>query len=79
MLLSGRFYLGSFGTIFLEYDMNGYKWFYNDREGEVHADTSFAAQQKVATEQKVPAKRRYQITVVLAEKAGEPVVHVADF
>lgn len=53
--------------------MNGYKCFYKSRTCEVHANTSFEAQQKAAEIFK--AKKRYDVTVVLCEKAGEQVVH----
>lgn len=55
--------------------MNGYKAFYKGRSVEVEAETSRAAQQQAALLLK--AKRAYEVTVVLCEKAGEAVVHVA--
>ncbi len=56
--------------------MNGYMCFYKEKVIAVYADSSYAAQQKAATLLK--AKRAYEVTVVLAEKDGEPVVHTAD-
>lgn len=53
--------------------MNGYVCFYNGKRVEVYADSSYAAQQKAATMLK--AKRAYEVTVMLAEKDGEAVVH----
>ena len=53
--------------------MNGYVCFYKGKRVEVYAETSYAAQQKAATMLK--AKRAYEVTVVLAEKNGEVVVH----
>lgn len=53
--------------------MNGYVCFYKGKKVEVYAETSFVAQQKAATLLK--AKRAYEVTVVLAEKDGEAVVH----
>lgn len=53
--------------------MNGYKAFYKGREIEVMANTSFEAQEKAAALLKV--KKSYEVTVMLCEKAGQPVVH----
>ena len=53
--------------------MNGYVCFYKGKRVEVYADSSYVAQQKAATLLK--AKRAYEVTVVLAEKNGEAVVH----
>ena len=53
--------------------MNGYVCFYRDKRAEVYADTSYEAQQKAAALFK--ARKSYEVTVVLAEKAGEPVEH----
>jgi hypothetical protein len=53
--------------------MNGYVCFYKGKRVEVYADSSYVAQQKAATMLK--AKRAYEVTVVLAEKNGEAVVH----
>ena len=53
--------------------MNGYVCFYKGKRVEVYAETSYVAQQKAATMLK--AKRAYEVTVVLAEKNGEAVVH----
>jgi len=57
--------------------MNGYIAFYRGRQVEVYADTSLQARDKAA--QLLRVKKAYQITVVLAEKDGEPVTHIADF
>lgn len=53
--------------------MNGYMCFYKEKVIAVYAETSYVAQQKAATLLK--AKRAYEVTVVLAEKDGEAVVH----
>lgn len=53
--------------------MNGYICFYKNRKVEVYANTTYEAQQKAA--QQFGAKRGYEVTVMLAEKNGEPVVH----
>ena len=57
--------------------MNGYVAFYRGKRTEVYADTSYEAQQKAAAFFK--ARKSYEVTVMLAETDGEPVVHVADF
>ena len=53
--------------------MNGYVCFYRGKRVEVHANSSYAAQQKAATMLK--AKRIWEVAVVLAEKDGEIVIH----
>lgn len=53
--------------------MNGYIAFYKGKRTEVHANTSFEAQQKAA--QQFKAKKSYEVTVVLAEKDGQQVTH----
>ena len=54
--------------------MNGYIAFWKGKRIEVHAETSYKAQQQAA---KVFGKyaRSYDITIVLAEKDGQPVIH----
>jgi hypothetical protein len=53
--------------------MNGYVCFYKGKRVEVYADTSYEAQQKAAALLK--AKKSYEVTVVLAEKSGQQVIH----
>ena len=55
--------------------MNGYIAFYKGKQIEVLAETSYKAQQLAAHTFK--AKRSYDVTVMLAEKDGEQVTHVA--
>lgn len=57
--------------------MNGYKAFYRGKTHDVYADTSYEAQQKAAAHFK--AKKAYEVTVMLCEKAGEQVVHTPSF
>ncbi|KVP17272.1 hypothetical protein [Burkholderia ubonensis] len=59
--------------------MYGYIAFYKGRRTEVHADTSLAARGKAAAIFKVPKKKEHEVTVMLAEKDGQPVTHTADF
>lgn len=47
--------------------------FYGSKKIEVYAASSYAAQQEAAKQLKVPEKKRYQITVKLAD-----ITHVAD-
>lgn len=57
--------------------MNGYKAFWRGKSTEVYADTSFQAQRKAAEFWRVKPNKQYEITVVLCEKSGEQVTHVA--
>lgn len=53
--------------------MNGYIAFYRGKRIEVQADTSYAAQQLAAAQ--FQARKTHEVTVVLAEKGGQQVVH----
>ena len=55
--------------------MNKYVAFYRNKRLEVEADTSYGAQKEAAKQFK--AKKEYEVTVMLAEKNGETVVHRA--
>lgn len=55
--------------------MNGYIAFYRGKQIEVHAASSYEAQTKAAALFK--AKKPYEVTVMLAERGGEAVVHTA--
>jgi hypothetical protein len=55
--------------------MNGYVCFYRGKRIEVYAATSREAQTIAAA--KFKARKAYEVTVVLAEKTGEPVTHTA--
>ena len=52
---------------------NGYIAFYRGKQIEVYAPTSYEAQQLAAKQLK--AKKSYEVTVMLAEKDGQQVVH----
>jgi hypothetical protein len=52
---------------------NGYVCFYRNSRIEVYASTSYEAQTKAAALFK--ARKQYEVTVVLAEKGGDPVIH----
>lgn len=51
--------------------MNGYMVFYKGKVWEVHADTSYEATQKGMAHFKT--KKMWEVTAVLAEKAGKQV------
>lgn len=55
--------------------MNGYIAFYRGKQIEVHANTSYEAQQRAAAIFK--ARKPYEVTVVLAERDGKQVTHTA--
>ena len=54
-------------------NLNGYVCFYRSKRTEVYASTTYEAQQKAAAFFK--ARKSYDVTVVLAEKGGAPVIH----
>lgn len=53
--------------------MNTYIAFFKGKQIEVKADTSYHAQQIAAAQFK--ARKSYEVTVMLAAKADEPVIH----
>lgn len=55
--------------------LNGYICFFKNKKLEVYAKTTIEARDKAASIFK--AKKAYEVTAVLAEKGGEPVVHTA--
>lgn len=59
--------------------MNGYIAFHKNRRTEVDADTSLAARDKAAAFFKVKPSKAYEVTVMLAEKAGQQVTHTPMF
>jgi len=52
---------------------NGYVCFYKGKNTVIYASTSYEAQTKAAAFFK--ARKQYEVTVILAEKGGAPVVH----
>jgi hypothetical protein len=54
--------------------MNGYIAIWKGKRIEVHAETSYKAQQ-LAAKQFGKYARSYDITIVLAEKDDQPVTH----
>ena len=53
--------------------MNGYVCFHKNKRVEVHANTSYEAQQEAA--RKLNIRRSSEISVHLVEKDGEQVTH----
>lgn len=53
--------------------LNGYVCFYKGKRTEVYAPTLLAARDKAAAFFR--AKKAYDVTAVLAEKGGAPVIH----
>jgi len=53
--------------------LNGYIAFYKGKQTEVYAATSYDAQKNAAAFFK--AKKQYEVSVHLAEKGGQPVIH----
>ncbi|HUX15903.1 MAG TPA: hypothetical protein VMW52_05485 [Phycisphaerae bacterium] len=56
--------------------MNGYIAFYKGQRTEVYAETQYQAQLAAAAVFK--ARKSYDVTVMLAEVDGEPVIHQSD-
>ena len=55
--------------------MNGYKAFYNDKECEVYANTSYEAYKAAIGVFKPPKSKSHMVHVYLCEKQGEQVIH----
>ena len=53
--------------------MNGYICFYKGKRIEVYAETTAQAQRKAA--EQLRAKKHWEVSVCLAEKNGEQVIH----
>ncbi len=58
-------------------NLNGYKAFYNGKECEVYAQSSYQAQLKACEIFKPSKKNAHMVHVHLCEKAGEQIVHTA--
>lgn len=55
--------------------MNGYVCFYNGKRWECHASSMFDAKEKAVAHFKPPKSKQHMVSVVLAEKDGQQVVH----
>lgn len=56
--------------------LNGYVCLYRGKRVEIHAPTTYEAQQKAAAHFK--ARKAYEVTVHLAEVGGKAYEHTAD-
>lgn len=54
--------------------LNGYVAFYKGKQKDIYAKTKYEALKKAVKE--FGAKKEWDVTVELAEKGGEPVVHI---
>ena len=61
----------------METKLNGYIAMYKGKRTEVHAETSYKAQQIAAAFFK--AKKSWEVDVYLCEQNGKEVIHTADF
>ncbi len=55
--------------------MNGYVAFYNRQTKEIYAASLYAAKLEAIRLFKVRKSQEHMVSVVLAEKEGQPVVH----
>ena len=53
--------------------MNSYIGLYKGKKKECYSDTSYHAQQILAKD--FNAKNMYDVTVIIAEQEGKPVIH----
>ena len=58
--------------------MNGYIFFYQAKQIEVHADTLYAAKQKALAVFKPAKSKQHLVHGALAELDGTPVTHNTD-
>ena len=56
--------------------MNKYVCFYNSKEIVVESDTQYHAVLEARKQFKPPKSKEHMVHAVLAEKDGEPVVHL---
>ena len=57
----------------------GYVCFYQGKQWEVYAKSSFAAYELAVAHFKPPKSKQWLVSVMLAEKDGQSVTHTADF
>ena len=56
---------------------NGYVAFYKGKRYEVYGDTILGARETLADALKIPAKKRHEVNITLAEIGGKTVIHRA--
>lgn len=59
--------------------MNGYVCFFRGKRAEIYTETLSEAKEKAVVHFRAKGKQRYDVSVMLAEKNGQEVIHVADF
>ncbi len=59
--------------------MNGYIAFFNGKQHELYADSLLDAKEKAIEHFKPAKSKRHLVSVVLAEKNGQPVTHNPDY
>ena len=57
----------------------GYVAFYNGKRTEIYAESLSKARDMAEVFYRPPKSKRHMISVLLAEKDGEPVIHTPDF
>ena len=57
--------------------MNGYKAFYNQKEIEIHAETSYSAQKEAIKIFNPPKSKQHMVHVCLCEIENKQVIHAA--
>ncbi len=59
--------------------MNGYICFYNSKQIEIRADSLYKAKLEAIKQFHPPKSKAHMVSVMLAEKDNNTVVHTADF
>lgn len=57
----------------------GYLCFYQAKQHALYAKSSFEAYEKAIEHFKAPKSKQWLVSVHLAEKQGQPVIHTTDF
>ena len=63
----------------MEQTLYGYVAFYNGKRTEIYAESLFKAKELAIAFYRPPKSKQHMISVLLAEKDGEPVIHTPDF
>lgn len=58
-------------------EMNGYVCFYGSQRFECRASSLYAAKLLAVAHFKAPKSKQHMVSVTLAEKNGEQIVHIA--
>lgn len=57
--------------------MNGYVCFYGSKRVEIYANSQYGAKKELIAQLQIPKSKQHMISVILAEKDGNQVIHVA--